>query len=81
VLDLEDFIVSNNLLLVGSLRYLLFCTTRYGWGWDNFIAEANAGAGLKFPADRRARRYLIYVAPEIILAIFTLGYGDKFGAH
>lgn len=41
--DLEDFIVSNNLLPLGSLLYLLFCTSRYGWGWDNFIAEADAG--------------------------------------
>lgn len=47
--DLEDFIVSNNLLPLGSLLYLLFCTSRYGWGWDNFIAEADAGKGIKFP--------------------------------
>ena len=47
--DLEDFIVSNNLLPLGSLMYLLFCTSRYGWGWDRFIAEADAGKGIKFP--------------------------------
>ena len=45
ILDLEDFIVSNNLLPLGSLVYLLFCTSRYGWGWKNFRKEANAGTG------------------------------------
>ena len=49
VLDLEDFIVSSNLLPVGSIVYILFCTSRYGWGWKNFISETNAGNGLKFP--------------------------------
>ena len=47
--DLEDFLVSNNLLPLGSMVYLLFCVTRYGWGWDNFTAEANTGQGLRFP--------------------------------
>lgn len=46
--DLEDFIISNNLLPLGSLVYLLFCVTRYGWGWDNFIKEADTGNGIKF---------------------------------
>ena len=50
VLDLEDFIVSNNLLPLGSLVYLLFCTSRYGWGFKNFMKEANTGSGMKFPA-------------------------------
>lgn len=49
IMDLEDFIVSNNLLPLGSLGYLLFCTRKNGWGWDNFIAEVNAGTGMKFP--------------------------------
>ena len=48
--DLEDFIVSNNLLPLGSMVYLLFCTSRYGWGWKNFLAEADTGKGIKFPA-------------------------------
>lgn len=48
--DLEDFIVSNNLLPLGSMVYLLFCTSRYGWGWKNFLAEADTGKGVKFPA-------------------------------
>ena len=49
VLDLEDFLVSNNLLPLGSLIYLLFCTSRYGWGWKNFLKEADTGEGLKIP--------------------------------
>ena len=49
VLDLEDFIISNNLLPLGSLIYLAFCTTRYGWGFENFMKEANEGKGIKFP--------------------------------
>ena len=76
ILDLEDFIVSNNLLLLGSIVYLLFCTTRYGWGWDNFIAEADAGHGLKFP--HALRGYLVYVVPAIMLVIFAFGYYEKF---
>ena len=76
VLDLEDFIVSNNLLPLGSIVYLLFCTTRYGWGWDNFIAEADAGHGLKFP--HALRGYLVYVVPAIMLVIFAFGYYEKF---
>jgi NSS family neurotransmitter:Na+ symporter len=49
VLDLEDFFVSNNLLPLGALVYLAFCTSCYGWGWDNFIKEANTGKGMAFP--------------------------------
>lgn len=74
--DLEDFLVSNNLLPLGSMVYLLFCVTRYGWGWDNFTAEANTGQGLRFP--RSMRRYLTFVLPAIILVIFVQGYIAKF---
>ncbi len=74
--DLEDFIVSNNLLPLGSLVYLLFCTSRYGWGWKNFRKEANTGEGLKFPAW--ARIYVSYILPVIILFIFVMGYLQKF---
>ena len=74
--DLEDFIVSNNLLPLGSLVYLMFCTRRYGWGYDNFIEEANAGKGLCFP--RRMRVYVTYVLPVILLAVFVQGYVTKF---
>lgn len=74
--DLEDFIISNNLLPLGSLVYLLFCVTRYGWGWKNFVAEADAGNGLKFP--KWARPYLTFILPLIVLIIFVMGYYDKF---
>ncbi len=76
VLDLEDFILSNNLLPLGSLVYLLFCTTRYGWGWDNFVAEADTGAGLKFP--RLLKPYFKYVLPVIMIVIFIQGYIEQF---
>ncbi len=76
VLDLEDFLVSNNLLPVGSLVYLLFCTCRYGWGFENFLKEANEGTGLKFP--KWAKAYVSYVLPVVILVIFLQGYWAKF---
>lgn len=74
--DLEDFIVSNNLLPLGSMVYLLFCTSRYGWGWKNFLAEADTGNGVKFPAW--ARVYVSYILPLIVLFIFIMGYYQKF---
>ena len=76
ILDLEDFIVSNNLLPLGSLVYLLFCTSRYGWGWKNFRKEANAGTGIKFP--KWSRIYVSYILPLIVLFIFVQGYWSKF---
>jgi NSS family neurotransmitter:Na+ symporter len=76
ILDLEDFIVSNNILLIGSLIYVLFCVTRYGWGWDNFIKEANTGKGVKVP--QKTRFYMTYILPVIILVVFVFGYIDKF---
>ena len=76
VLDLEDFLVSNNLLPLGSLIYLLFCTSRYGWGWKNFLKEADTGEGLKFP--KWAKFYVSYILPLIVLFIFVQGYISKF---
>lgn len=76
VLDLEDFIVSNNLLPIGSLVYLVFCTSRYGWGFDKFLNEANEGTGLKFP--RAVRVYVSYILPVIIIGLFIQGYWSKF---
>lgn len=76
ILDLEDFLVSNNLLPIGSVVYLLFCTSRYGWGWDNFIREADTGKGIAFP--KWLRFYVSYVLPLIVLAIFVQGYYAKF---
>ena len=76
IMDLEDFIVSNNILPLGSLVYLLFCVSKKGWGWESFLAEANTGSGLKFP--RAVRFYVTWLLPFIVLAIFVLGYVDKF---
>lgn len=76
ILDLEDFIVSNNLLPLGSLIYVLFCTTRYGWGWKNFLAEANSGTGLKFP--KWVKPYVTFIIPLIVLFLFIQGYWSKF---
>lgn len=74
--DLEDFIVSNNILPIGSLIYLLFCVTKYGWGWDNFMKEANEGKGIKFP--KWPRIYITYILPLIVLFILVQGYIEKF---
>jgi len=76
IMDIEDFIVSNNLLPLGSLVYLFFCTTRYGWGWNNFITEVNTGKGLKFP--KWVRVYVTYILPLIVLFVFAQGYISKF---
>lgn len=75
IMDLEDFIISNNLLPIGSFVYLLFCTTRYGWGYDKFIEEANEGKGIAFP--RWVKGYVSYILPLIILAILIQGYLSK----
>ena len=74
--DLEDFILSNNLLPIGSVLYLLFCTSRYGWGFKKFMAEANEGEGVHFPAWTRV--YVSYILPLIVLIIFIQGYASKF---
>ena len=76
IMDLEDFIVSNNLLPLGSLGYLLFCTSRNGWGWDAFIKETNSGDGLKFPAGLKA--YVAWGIPALIAFIYLKGYYDMF---
>ena len=76
--DLEDFIISNNLLPIGSLLFLLFCTHKKGWGWKNFIKEADSGNGLKFP--QWARFYVSYILPLIVVIILVTGYWQKFFA-
>lgn len=76
VLDFEDFLVSNILLPLGSLVYLLFCVTKYGWGWENFIREANTGKGVKMQEWMRV--YLTYILPLIVIFIFAFGIYDKF---
>jgi len=76
VLDLEDLIVSNILLPVGTLIYVLYCTTRFGWGWDKFEAEANAGKGLK--VKKWMRPYMTFVLPVMILILFIFSMIDVF---
>ncbi len=76
VLDLEDFIVSNLLLPLGSLVYLVFCTWKFGWGFEKYQAEANEGAGLKVPGFLRG--YVTFVLPVMIILLFLQGIWDKF---
>lgn len=76
IMDLEDFLVSSNLLPLGSMVYLMFCTSRYGWGWKNFIKEANAGQGMRFP--EKIKGYVSIVLPIIVVGIYLKGYWDKF---
>lgn len=71
VMDLEDFAVNNILLPVGSIIFVIFCTSRYGWGWDKFMTEANEGKGLK--VAKWMKGYMTYVLPVIVLVIFILG--------
>ena len=71
VLDSEDFMVSNLLLPIGSLVYLLFCVTKWGWGFDKYIDEANTGSGLKI--SRKLKPYFQFILPLLILFIFIQG--------
>ena len=76
VLDLEDFVVSSTLLPLGSLLFLIFCCSKYGWGWDKFIEEADTGSGLKFP--KKLKFYFKWILPIVIIVIFIKGYFDIF---
>ena len=77
ILDLEDFIISNNILPLGSLVYVMFCCMdRYGWGWKNFMNEANNGLGVKFPSWIKG--YAKFILPVILLVIWVQGYISKF---
>ena len=71
VLDIEDFLVSNLLLPLGSLAYLLFCVTKWGWGFDKYLEEANTGKGLKMP--RALKPYFQFILPVLILVILIQG--------
>lgn len=75
-MDLEDFIVSNNILPLGSVVFVMFCVSKYGWGWKRFIKEADTGEGLKFPAN--VQKYMLYVIPAIVVVIYLKGYYDMF---
>mgnify|MGYP000801310804 FL=1 len=69
--SIEDFIVSNNLLPLGSLLYVVFCVSRKGWGWDNFVQEANSGSGLK--VKNWMRPICQYVVPIAVAVIYIYG--------
>lgn len=71
IMDLEDFAVSNILLPLGSLIFVIFCVSRYGWGWKKFVAEANEGKGLK--VAKWMRPYMTFVLPAIVLFLFVFG--------
>jgi len=73
ILDLEDFIISNNILPLGSMIYVLFCCTRYGWGWSAFTREANTGKGLSFPTGKPMKIYATYILPVFVIYIWVQG--------
>ena len=74
--SIEDFVVSNNMLPLGALVFVLFCTQKFGWGWDNFLSEADQGKGVKFPSW--AKPWIKYGIPVLIVAIFVMGYASIF---
>ena len=75
-MDLEDFLVSDHLLPIGSLMFVLFCTSRYGWGFDQFLEEANLGHGVKLgPA---VRLYMTYLLPLLVIGIYLKGIYSRF---
>lgn len=76
IMDLEDFLVSNIILPLGSLCYVIFCVSKFGWGWNNFKAEANTGKGAKIAGWMRG--YMTFVLPVIILIVFVLGLYNFF---
>ena len=77
IMGFEDFILSNNLLPLGSLIYLLFCVSKRGWGYENFLKEANEGKGPNFP--HKLHFYFKWILPIIVFIIFFVGYNQKFG--
>ncbi len=76
ILDLEDFIFSNNILPIGALSIVMFCTLKIGWGWNNFIEEANTGRGKKIP--EWVSPYARYILPIVVLIILVQGWGNLF---
>lgn len=79
IMDFEDFLVSSNILPLGSLVFVLFCVKRNGWGWKGFIKEANTGKGVRFPSWLRI--YVTYFIPVIICIIYLKGYYDMFASR
>ncbi len=71
IMDLEDFIVSNLILPLGSLSLILFCVTKKGWGWDNYTNEVNTGKGLKLKNFMKG--YITYILPVMVIVVFAIG--------
>lgn len=78
ILELKDMLVSTTLLPIGALIFVFFTTSRYGWGWRNFLTEANTGVGMRFPVW--ARFYVSWILPVIIIVVFIRGYLELFGS-
>ena len=78
ILDLEDFLISSTIMPLGSLLFVIFCSHKCGWGWRNFITEADEGQGMKFPSWMKG--YVRWVLPAIVAVIFIKGYWDIFSA-
>lgn len=78
IMDVEDFLVSSNLLPLGSMIFVLFCVKKNGWGWDNFVKEANTGEGKNIPGGKALRIYMTYILPLIIIVVYLKGYYDTF---
>lgn len=78
IMDVEDFLVSSNLLPLGSMVFVLFCVKKNGWGWAAFISEVNAGEGKKFPGAVWLKSYMTYILPLIIIVVYLKGYYDTF---
>ena len=79
IMDLEDFLVSYNILPLGGLVFVLFCTKKNGWGFENFRKEVNTGVGFALPGW--IRRYMSYVLPLIIILVYLKGYYDMFSSR
>lgn len=78
IMDVEDFLVSSNLLPLGSMVFVMFCVKKNGWGWDGFLAEVNAGEGAKLPGNKALQFYMTYILPLVIIVVYLKGYYDTF---
>lgn len=81
IMDVEDFLVSYNLLPLGSMVFVLFCTHKKGWRWPNVIQEANIGKGMKIKATSLLKFYMSWILPLIIIVVYLKGYYDFFAGH
>ena len=72
ILFFEDYLVSTFFLPIGALIYLLFCVSKWGWGFDNYLAETNTGSGIKLPC--LLKPYLQFVLPVLIILLIVLQF-------